>query len=215
MKLLITSIVIFISCLTSKAQVGINTNTPRDLLDVNGDTRIDGKLFLEDPGNSNQIRGSKLIIERQDLSIVQYDIDISKYGPINYAELVFENTSNRGVENYNTKISIEDYVVTVQGYYFIEHDTGNTSVITESYAGNDVVEGFQVHAYKNTDESTWFIRGFANNGFFRTGNTDITIDLHMNLIIYRKGFIAKDAPGTYYINMQQFTNATLLKPPGF
>ena len=43
------------------AQIGINITDPTAMLDVNGTTIIDEKLFLENPGNSNQIRGSKLI----------------------------------------------------------------------------------------------------------------------------------------------------------
>ena len=199
------------------AQVGINTTTPTAMLDVNGSVKIDQKLFLEDPGNSNQIRGSKLLIERTDKSIVQYDIQVSKYGPINYAELLFSNTSKYGVRDYNTKISIEDYIVTVQGYYFVEHGTGNTSVVTQSSSGNDYVEGYQVYAYKNTTTKTWYIRGFINNnGIFRTSNNDnISIDLHMNLIIFRTGLLTKKEIPTYSVRAYKYESGTIPKPAGF
>lgn len=215
MKITIILLMLFINLKPAFAQVGINTTNPQALLDVDGFTIIDNKLFLENPGNSNQIRGSKLIIEKADKSIVQYDIDISKYGPINYAELVFSDTSRNGVMDYNTKINTADYVVTVQGYYFLEHTSLNTSVIIESNSGNNAVEGYQVYAYKNTTTDTWFIRGFVNDGFFRTSNNNnITIDLHMNIIIFRKGLLAKEV-NTIYINTNKITVGTLNKPAGF
>ncbi|MEH6657250.1 hypothetical protein [Leeuwenhoekiella marinoflava] len=197
------------------AQVGINTSKPTAMLDVIGDAKIDSKLFLENPGNSDQIRGSKLIIERTDKSIVQYDIDVSKYGPINYAELVFRQTSIQGLDDYDTKINIADYTVTVQGFYFREYATNNTSVNAVSNSGNNVVEGFQVYAYKNTDTNTWFIRCLPNNGYFRTTNgTNTSIDIYMNLIVYRKRFIAKEV-NYYDVDLGRNETATLPKPPGF
>lgn len=197
------------------SQVGINTTTPVRALDVEGNAMTDEKLYLENPGNSTQIRGSKLIIEKTDQSIVQYDINISKYGPINYAQFIFRNTSRDGVKEYDTKISTLDYGVTIQGYYFREYSTNSTSVITASNSGNNVVEGFQVYAYKNPSTNTWFIKGIVNNGFFLVGsNTNIKIDLYMNLIIYRKGFISKEIPDIT-LDLGGNSTGTVSKPTGF
>ena len=54
--------------------MGINTENPTRTLDVNGTSITDEKLYLEDPGNSTQIRGAKLIIEKTNKELVQYDI---------------------------------------------------------------------------------------------------------------------------------------------
>ncbi|WP_442845568.1 hypothetical protein [Leeuwenhoekiella sp. H156] len=197
------------------SQVGINTTTPVRALHVEGNTMTDEKLYLENPGNSTQIRGSKLIIEKTDKAIVQYDINISKYGPINYAQLIFRNTSRNGVTEYDTKISTLDYAVTIQGYYFREYSTNSTSVITASNSGNGVVEGFQVYAYKNPSTNTWFIKGIVNNGFFLVGtNTNTKIDLYLNLIIYRKGFISKEIPDVS-LDLNGNPTGSVAKPPGF
>ncbi|MDP5044793.1 MAG: hypothetical protein NWQ06_07425 [Leeuwenhoekiella sp.] len=211
-----TIFIVFINLFSIQAQVGINTDTPTALLDVDGTAIIDKKLYLENPGNSTQIRGSKLIIERTDNSIVQYDISVSKYGPINYAELVFSNTSRFGITDYNTKISTDDYILSVQGYYFVEHGTGSTSVITASGTVNNIVEGYQVYAYKNALDKKWYIKCFINNGgIFRTSaNPVTTIDLHMNIIIFRKGLLAKEVPG-FTVNVNKNTVGTLPKPAGF
>jgi len=196
------------------AQVGINTDTPQASLDVVGSGKIDRKLFLENPGNSDVIRGSKLIIERTDQSIVQYDINTSKYGPINYAEFLFRSTPKAGITGYDTKISTADYTVSVQGYYFRENGSNNTSTHIVSNKGNTVVEGYQVYAYKNTGTNTWFIKCVVNDGYFEGANTSANLDIYVNLIIYRKRFIAKEV-ASYGINMYQIESGTLSKPPGF
>lgn len=197
------------------SQVGINTTNPTETLDVEGLSITDKKLFLENPGNSTQIRGSKLIIEKTNSELVQYDIDVSKYGPINYAQFIFRNTSKNGVTDYNTKISTVNYAVTIQGYYFREFSTNGTSVITESNSGNGVVEGFQVYAYKNNTTNTWFIKGVVNNGFFLVeGNNNTKIDLYMNLIIFRKGFISKEIPDIE-LNLRGKDTGSVAKPAGF
>lgn len=196
------------------AQVGINTDTPQASLDVVGSGKVDSKLYLEDPGNSDAIRGSKLIIEKTDKSIVQYDIDVSKYGPINYAEFVFKNTPKAGITDYDTKINISDYTVSVQGYYFLENGSNSTNVHIVSTSGDGVVEGFQVYAYKNTTTNTWFIRCLVNHGYFEAANTSANLDIYMNLIIYRQRFIAKEV-AQYYINMNKIEVGTLGKPSGF
>ena len=200
--------------LSVTAQVGVNTDTPQATLDVVGAAKIDDKLFLENPGNSDVIRGSKLIIEKTDRSIVQYNIDVSKYGPINYAEFVFRNTPKAGITDYDTKISTANYTVSVQGYYFRENGSNNTSTHIVSTDGNTVVEGYQVYAYKNTGTNTWFIRCLVNDGYFEGANTSANLDIYMNLIIYRKRFIAKEV-GNFYVNMTQMESGTLVKPSGF
>ncbi len=196
------------------AQVGINTDTPQASLDVVGSGKAENKLYLENPGNSDVIRGSKLIIEKTDKSIVQYDIDVSKYGPINYAEFVFKNTPKAGITDYDTKINTSDYTVSVQGYYFVENGSNSTNVHIVSTNGDSVVEGFQVYTYKNTTTNTWFIRCLVNHGYFEAANTSANLDIYMNLIIYRQCFIAKEV-ANYYINMNRIQIGTLPKPPGF
>ena len=202
--------------LTGVAQVGINTTTPASdvLLDVNSNVRLADKLFLEAPGDYSQIRGSKLLIQKTNSEIIQYDIQQSKYGPINYAQFIFRNTAPQGLQDYDTKISATDYLVTVQGYYFLRYSTNETSVLAHSLSGNDYVEGFQVYAYPNSSTGTWYIRAFINNGTFRAGSSDINVDLYLNLIIYRNGLISKTQTSVP-VDMNGSDTATAPLPPGF
>ncbi|MEH6407600.1 MAG: hypothetical protein V7767_09980 [Leeuwenhoekiella sp.] len=199
----------------TSAQVGINNTSPAAMLDVTGNVKVENKLFLENPGEFNIIRGSKLLIQKTNTDIVEYDIPASKYGPINYAQLVFQNTSATGLQDYDTKISTSKYYVTIQGYYFLQNGNNATSVLSSSLSGDDYVEGFQVYAYPNSSTNTWYIRAFINNGSFKdSGSNDINVDLYLNTIIYRNGFITKSI-NDVSVNMGGSSTATVPLPVGF
>ncbi len=216
-----TLLTFVISCITATlvGQVGINTTTPSTALDVVGDVKLDTSLFLENPGNSTQIRGSKLLIQTTSDEILQYDIEQSKYGPINQVQFIFRSTSKDGLQDYDTKIAVSDYLVTVQGYYFLEPGSGDTDVMPYSSVDGDNIEGFQMYAYPNPSTGTWFLRGTINNGVFRTRNPsgifiDTPIDLFMNLIIYRKDFITKSV-ADITVDLGNSETGTAPIPPGF
>lgn len=196
-------------------QVGINTLTPSAELDVQGSVKIDTKLYLESPGNSTQIRGSKLLIQKTDKEIIEYDINQSKYGPINYAQFIFRQTSTHGLQDYDTKISTEDYIVTLQGYYFTAQNN-NTNVLLKSTIDENHIEGYQFYAYPNPATQTWFIRAFVNNATFRsgTGYIENPVDIFLNIIIYRNGFIAKTVTPVS-VNMGNTENGIAPLPAGF
>jgi len=180
------------------AQVGINNSSPLATLDIGGDVLIEGSLFLENPGNNLVIRGSKLLIVSTDNSVKQYDINTSKYGPINYVEYIFDDLSKDGLQDYDTKISTAKYIVSIQGYYFVKAVNGSTNVMTHSLIDNENIEGYQVYAYPNQVTNTWCLRAFINNGEFmaadNSGNIMVptSVDMYLNIIIYRRGFIAKE-----------------------
>ncbi|MEX2349375.1 MAG: hypothetical protein WD554_00695 [Flavobacteriaceae bacterium] len=214
MKNLLLFPFLFIS-LSFWAQVGINTSTPSADLDVQGSVKIDEKLYLENPGNSTQIRGSKLLIQKVNDELIEYDITQSKYGPINYAQFIFRETSTNGLQDYDTKISTEDYIVTLQGYYFTA-ENNNTNVLLKSTIDDDYIEGYQFYAYPNAATQTWFIRAFVNNSTFRsgTGYDENPVDIFLNIIIYRNGFIAKSL-NTISVNMGKSETGTAPLPSGF
>lgn len=217
MRTTLLYIIGLVSCL-SYAQVGINTSTPSSELEVVGDVNVDNSLFLENPGDNTEIRGSKLLIALQNNDLVQYDINVSKYGPINYAEFIFRNLSKDGLQDYDTKISTDDYIVTVQGYYYLEAQTSDTDVMTNSAINNDNIEGHQIYAYKNTTTNTWFLRAFVNNSEFTTrlGNSfgATPVDMYLNLILYRRGFISKELTPVS-VDMANLETGTAPLPAGF
>jgi len=207
-------LVMLLLSVTMESQVGIKTQNPQATLDVNGDVRVEKKLYLENPGDFGIIRGSNLLIQKTDLQIAQYDIEISKYGPINYAQFIFENVGDPGITSYDTKISTQDYLVTVQGYYFLQNGNNATSVVSYSNNGNDYVEGYQIYAYKNPATNTWFIKAVINNGGFRNNPENINVDMYLNLIIFRNRFIAKQIPNRV-VSLNGNATGTAPLPAGF
>lgn len=203
---------------SATAQVGINTTSPRAMLHVAGNAKLDGKLYLEDPGDFSVIRGSKLLVNSTANTILQYDIAQSRYGPINYAQFAFINTNTNGLRDYDTKISTTDYLVTVQGYYF-SGPNNNTNIMSHSNSNASEIPGFQVYAYKNSTTGTWFLRGFFNNATFRAPNTNnvyvnVPVNIYMNLIIFRNGFLSK-SQNDIIINMGNSESFTAPLPAGF
>jgi hypothetical protein len=200
------------------AQVGINTNTPSAALDVTGDVKLDTSLYLESPGSNSQIRGSKLLIRSTTNELLRYDITSSKYGPINYAEFSFNDLSTNGLYDYDTKISTADYIVSVEGYRFHDETPVETSVMPHSLLSNDNIEGYQIYAYANSTTQTWWLRAFVNNSEFMVpkanGYEVTTIDMILNIIIYRRGFIAKSLT-PISVDMGGVDNATAPMPSGF
>jgi hypothetical protein len=218
-KLYITLYVLF--CVQFlNAQVGINTLTPSADLEVVGNALIEGSLFLENPGTNLVIRGSKLLVLTTANSVKQYDIDISKYGPINYAQFEFNNLSKDGLQDYDTKISTLEYIVSIQGYYFLEAGTGDTNIMAHSLIDNENIEGYQIYAYPNTTTNTWYLRAFLNDSEFMTpgnGNGPMvtsSVDMYLNIIIYRKGFIAKEQ-NSITVDMLNSETNTVALPTGF
>lgn len=201
------------------AQVGINTTSPSSTLDVVGDVLIDNNLYLEAPGDNTNIRGSKFLVRTTGNQLSRYDIDISKYGPINYVEFAFKNLSADGLLDYDTKISTTEYLVSIQGYSCGIAGNGRTGSIMPSSSISDMnIEGYQIYAYPNSTTNTWFLRAFVNNSTWQKfqggGYVDTEIDMWLNVMIYRKGFIAK-SQNDMVIDMGNAPTGSAAMPPGF
>lgn len=201
------------------AQVGINTTTPSKELEVVGDVKLDGFLYLENPGQNTNIRGSKFLIRTTTNELNRYDINTSKYGPINYAEFKFESLSPFGLQDYDTKISTTDYLVSIQGYSCGIAGAGRTgSIMPHSLISDDRIEGYQIYAYPNLVTGTWFLRAFVNNSEWQkstgSGYVNTPIDMWLNVIIYRRGFITK-AVSDINVDMGNMPTGTAPLPAGF
>ena len=205
-----------------RAQVGINTSTPSADLDVVGDVKVDDKIYLENPGNRILSSGVTLLVSTTSGNIKKYDINTAKYGPINTVQYRFRVTSNFGLFDFDTKIPTDEYITTVQGYFFQKPAPfASTNVLLHSNNDDDNIEGHQVFAFKNTTTNTWILRVYAANSEFRTqtdGATglyfDSTVDIYLNVIIYRTDFIAKELPDRT-VNMGNSSTATATLPTGY
>ncbi|HLS29269.1 MAG TPA: hypothetical protein VK021_00285, partial [Flavobacteriaceae bacterium] len=83
--------VLIMSCgLFSYAQIGINTDTPTETLDVDGKTIVRERLYLENPEDA-EIQHQELLVKRIDKSWALHNVNTAKYGPVNYTQIKFEN----------------------------------------------------------------------------------------------------------------------------
>ena len=215
--ILLLSIIFSINPIWS--HIGINNPTPSATLDVNGQVLVDGGFYLEDPGENTVIRGSKFLVRTTSNELSRYDINLSKYGPINYVEFAFTNLSASGLLDYDTKISTSKYLVSIQGYSCGIAGAGRTgSIMPSSSVSTSNIEGYQIYAYPNPATGTWFLKAFVNNSTWQkydgTGYVDTEIDMWLNVMIYRKGFIAK-AQNDITVNMLFLPTGIALPPMGF
>jgi hypothetical protein len=198
-------------------QVGINTNCPTAALEVVGNVKTEGSMFLENPGDETEIRGSKFLINSTTNQLLRYDINSSKYGPINYAEFAFKEVATDGLLLYDTKISTIDYLVSIQGYSFFK--AGSLGGIMPHSLLNDLnIEGYQVYAFANPVTQTWCLKAFVNNSQFQYYSSgaysNTMIDLYLNIIIYRKGFITKQQ-ASIAVDMGDSETIVAPMPAGF
>ena len=201
------------------AQVGIYNTSPLATLDVGGDVKTDGSLFLENPGDNYQIRGSKFLIRSTTNNLLQYDIVSSKYGPINYAEFAFKDLSTDGLLDYDTKISTDEYFLSVQGYSFGLPGAGRGGrVMPHSTISNMNIEGYCIYSYVNPTTRTWWLRAYVNNSQFQTytGSSYVNtpIDMYLNIMIYRRGLITKFL-NDIVLDMGDVETGTAPLPSGF
>ena len=98
----------------------------------------------------------------------------------------------------------------------VRGENGETNVVSSSNSGDQYIEGFQVYSYKDNSTNTWHIKAFVNNSIFRHGNnTNLLVDIYLNLIIYRNGLLAKEGPSWIISAGNTVTRGILGKPDGF
>lgn len=103
-----------------KAQVGINTNTPKGTLDVEGETLVES--YLIDTENTKASGNYLLLTRSKDTSPVGkvklLDISLRNVAPVNMYNVVLRNVNQDEVVNLNTGLDADKYVVAITGAVF-------------------------------------------------------------------------------------------------
>jgi len=215
--------IVFVQVLYAAAQVGINKENPEATLDVSGDVLVRGKLYLENPGRYTGTDEVHMLVMNDAKDVRKYDVEISDYGPINYAQYVFNNVSSSGLstaDGYNTQINANNYTLAVHGFSYVHTGTSsNTSVTNRKTSGNPTanrtryIEGQQFYAF--VQNGTWRLRGFVNNSPFYNGDTETQVNIKMDVIIYRNDFITKIWPQIRTVDMNNQATGTASLPTEF
>ena len=202
-----------------QGKVGINTANPTETLDVNGKTYTNS-LYLRNPGEPTMSGGSFLATSENALQL--YDPNLESSGLFNYLKLTLTGVPGTGIEDYDTKIDANNFLVVLHNYSFKLND-GTTSVMLD-YGDNGINDNKQgspnVVAFKSN--GTWHIRAkFTDSRIIamnastpsRTYN-NFTVDLY--LMAYKR-LIEKQ--NISYVNADLGGNdgstQTINKPSGF
>lgn len=207
--------VLIMSCgLFSYAQVGINTDTPTETLDVDGKTIVRERLYMENPEDA-EIQHQELLVKREDKSWALHNVNTAKYGPVNYTQIKFENVPTTGIQDYDTGIPTSKYIVVVQGFYYYIAGGTVTDVLlnsTRSASPNNHIEGPRFHAFESN--GTWHIQGQVNQSNFQSASGDTSVDIFMNIVIFRRDFFTKSHPDIQ-VNMNGNSTGTAPLPVAF
>lgn len=138
-----------------QGKVGINTANPTETLDVNGKTYTNS-LYMRNPGEPTMSGGSFLATSENALQL--YDPNLESSGLFNYLKLTLTGVPGTGIEDYDTKIDANNFLVVLHNYSFKLND-GTTSVMLD-YGDNGINDNKQgspnVVAFKSN--GTWHIR---------------------------------------------------------
>lgn len=125
----------FFVTLWASAQVGINTQTPRDHLDVMGKLLLDSYLILE---KTQDVSGNFYLLVRSNEStpvgeLKKLDVDLRNVGPVNKYTAVISDVNYASIVTLNTNLDASKYYLGLAEAYF------DTAVKNVSLQGSDNV----------------------------------------------------------------------------
>jgi hypothetical protein len=136
MKKIIAIFLVGFAALHVKAQVGINTTTPKGTLDVEGETLVES--YLIDTENTKAGGNYLLLTRSKDSSPVGkvklLDISLRNVAPVNIYNVILKNVKQDEVVNLNTGLETSKYVVAITGAVFTAAvSAANTATTPKSF----------------------------------------------------------------------------------
>ncbi len=143
MKTILVSLATLLSTTTMFAQVGINTDTPRGAIEVNGDMVSNQLIFPKNltPVEADIKKSYNLLVQNTVTNNIEI-LDVRTTDNTGIAALVtFELIAPNGdwVESFNTRIDATKYALVVLSGYFSENITGSTTTSALPGVGAKVV----------------------------------------------------------------------------
>lgn len=205
--------------------VGINTDTPTENLDVNGITHAN-LLFLRSPGEPLEMPVYFMATSDNNLSVFNHETAAASL--VNLVNLTFQNVRNQGVINYDTKISATDYIAAVRSYSLERADiTGNEDPLQVSTRhnqsttnNNNYVQG-SPRMYAFVQDGTWRITAdYVDARFARLdGSVENShrFTIKLQIMVYKKS-ITKPFTDVIYEDLGGTDGSSgyaVPTPPGF
>ncbi|MCW3160219.1 hypothetical protein [Chryseobacterium oryctis] len=201
--------------LSQGTKVGIKTATPRETLDVAG-SMYTKKLYLRKPAQPQVSGGAYLAGNENSANIGTYNANSSLFY---YLPITFTNVPKTGLEDYDTKISISEYVLVLHNYS-ITNKTGNTSVVLDNTSSNTRQGSPEFLVYRDYNTKTWHIKGRFTKSIFVDLSTpsNTSFNINMYLMAYRSIITKQDITDkTVNINSTDGSNRqySIPLPSGF
>jgi len=212
MKNILAIAALFANALLLTAQingVGIGTNTPTHTLEVNGNMKLSGNLYLENPGNyTGKASGSYLLVrDNSDKVIKRYVPATSAYSAINSTVYFINNISTSGVTDFDTRIPAEKYYVIIGGFIVRGINNDSNIDIVESGSLANYIPQYSARSF--VENGTWRIKFTPNNSRI----FDRTAEIRLSISAYRRDMLTTvNSQITYNMNGDTSGNASVPAP---
>lgn len=212
MKNILAIAALFSNALLLTAQingVGIGTTTPTHTLEVNGNMKLSGNLYFENPGNyTGKASGSYLLVrDNSDNILKRYVPATSAFSAINSTVYFINNISTSGITDFDTRIPASRYYVIIGG--FIVRGINNDSNIDITADGNLINYIPQYSARSFVENGTWRIKFTPNNSRV----FDRTAEIRLSISAYRRDMLTTvNSQITYNMNGDTSGNASVPAP---
>ncbi|KAA0127490.1 hypothetical protein FY557_12780 [Chryseobacterium sp. SN22] len=215
MKSILSIIVLICTSLILTAQtngVGIGTNTPTHTLEVNGNTKLSGNLYFENPGNyTGSSAGSYFLVrDNSDNVIKRYVPATSAFSAINSTVYSIINISTSGITDFDTGIPTSKYHVIIGGFIVRGQNNDSNINITRPNNLGDYIPQYSARSFKGMNAAgveTWRIKFTPNNGRI----FDRTAEIRLSVSAYRRDMLTTINNQIDY-NMNAVTNGVASIP---
>lgn len=165
--------------------VGIGTNTPTHTLEVNGNTKLSGNLYFEDPGTytGNSAGSYFLVRDNSDNVIKRYVPATSEFSAINSTVYFLTNVSTSGVTNFDTGIPASKYYVVIGGFIVRGPNNNSNIVITRPNNSGNYVPQYSTRSF--VENGTWRIKFTPNNSRV----FDVAPEIRLSISAYRRDML--------------------------
>ncbi len=170
--------------------VGIGTTTPTHTLEVNGNTKLNGNLFFENPGDyTGSSAGSYFLVkDKSDNVLKRYVPATSEFSAINSTVYFITNLSTSGVTDFDTGISAEKYHVVIGGFIIRGQNNDSNINITRPNNLGDYIPQYSARSFialNTAGVRTWRIKFTPNNGRI----FDRVPEVRLSISAYRKDML--------------------------
>lgn len=177
--------------------LGIGTKTPTHTLEVNGNTKLSGNLYFENPGDytGNSADSYFLVRDNSDNVIKRYVPATAEFSAINSTVYFITNISTGGVTNFDTGIPASKYYVVIGGFIVRGPNNDSNIVITRPNNLGDYIPEYSARSF--VENGTWRIKFIPNNSRV----FDKSPEIRLSISAYRKDMLTTiNSPINYDMN---------------